>query len=77
LTETIDSYESAARAGDTATYNRLKSSIEGDQSAAIAFYAIGGLLVVGGSGLVTWSLLDDDQFAILPTPNGAVATYSW
>jgi tetratricopeptide (TPR) repeat protein len=77
LTETIDSYESAARAGDTATYDRLRSSIAGDQNTAIAFYAIGGLLVAGGSGLLTWSLLEDDQIAIVPTPSGAVATYSW
>ncbi len=77
MNDTIDSYEKAAQAGDTATYNRLKSSIEGDQNTAITFYAIGGLLVAGGSGLITWSLLDNDRITVRPTPTGAVATYSW
>jgi len=77
LNDTIESYEQAARTGDTATYDRLRSSIEGDQNTAIALYVVGGLLVAGGSGLITWSLLDTERISVTPTPTGAVATYTW
>lgn len=77
LNDTILAYEKAAQAEDIATYNRLRKTIESDQNKAITFYVVGGLLVAGGSGMIAWSLTDEKNLVVLPTPNGAAAAYSW
>ncbi|MEZ4462789.1 MAG: hypothetical protein R3E66_24295 [bacterium] len=79
LSDTIDAYEAAAASGEVETYNRLKASIESDQNTALAFYVVGGVLVAGGAGLVTWSYLrnDSSEVMLVPTTNGAAVVGSW
>lgn len=76
ISDTIEAYEAAADAGETATYIRLRNTINDDQGTAIGLYVVGGLLVAGGGALMTWSAMENQTFAVVPTRGGAVAAWS-